>query len=76
MAAGIKERQVGQMTAYPRRGSEEVKLTRVRRSRTTWTLATLVLQEGQVAGASRAYSASGSTASGPWATGALALTMP
>jgi len=76
MAAGMKVRQVGQRTAYPRRGSEEVKFTLVRRRRTTCTLETQVLQEGQVAGASRVYSASVSTFSPIWATGVLGLTMP
>lgn len=76
MAAGMKVRQVGQTTAYPRRGREEVKLTLVRRRRTTCTVETQVLQEGQVAGVSSAYSASISTASSFWATGAFGLTKP
>src|SRR5262245_6293468 len=56
------DRQTGQSATKPRRGSDEVKLTLVRRRRTTSSVWIGELQEEQFAPLSRVYSASISTA--------------
>jgi len=51
-------RHFGQITARPWRGSVDVKLTRTRSKRTTFTDEIVVPQTGHTAEYSRAYSAS------------------
>ena len=50
--------QIGQITTRPCRGSVDVKFTRVRRIRITLRVLRVRRQDGQMAGYSRAYSAS------------------